>query len=185
MEARHAMIHVSPRSRLDATLAACRADRLVTLLREGSDFIRPETIEAPNFLLLTMHDIVEDREGMAAPAAHHVEALIAFAESWDRKRPLAINCYAGISRSTAAAYIVACALTPARDEEETAATLRRLSPSATPNIRLVSLADDIMDRQGRMTRAIRGIGRGADAFEGNPFVLEIDALAENDFPGQV
>ncbi|MGY6708132.1 MAG: tyrosine phosphatase family protein [Rhizobiaceae bacterium] len=175
------MIHVSPRSRLEATLAACRAERLITLLREGSDFVRPDIIEAPNFLLLSMHDIVEEREGMTAPAAHHVEALIAFAEAWDRKRPLAINCYAGISRSTAAAYVIACALAPSRDEGELAATLRRLSPSATPNIRLVTLADDILGRSGRMTKSIRGIGRGAEAFEGEPFVLEIDALAENDF----
>jgi len=168
------MIHVSPSSRLDATLAACGAQWLVTLLTEGSDFTRPDIIEAPNFLLLTMHDIVEERDGMTAPATHHVEALLAFAEAWDRKRPLAINCYAGISRSTAAAYIVACALAPARDEAELAATLRALSPSATPNIRLVSLADAILGRSGRMTTAIRGIGRGADAFQGQPFVIEIE-----------
>ena len=168
------MIHVSPRSRLQETLASCRAEKLITLLREGSDFVRPETIAEPNFLLLTMHDIVEEREGMTAPAAYHVEALVAFAEAWDRRRPLAINCYAGISRSTAAAYIVACALSPRRDEEELAGTLRRLSPSATPNIRLVSLADDILGRGGRMTRAIGGIGRGAEAFEGEPFALELD-----------
>ena len=175
------MIHVSPRSRLEDTLAACRAERLITLLREGSDFVRPEIIEAPNFLLLSMHDIVEERDGMTAPASHHVEALLAFAEAWDRKRPLAINCYAGISRSTAAAYIIACALGPSRDEEELAATLRGLSPSATPNIRLVALADDILGRRGRMTAAIRGIGRGAEAFEGEPFVLDLAASSENGF----
>lgn len=168
------MIHVSPRSRLETMLAECRAERLITLLREGSDFVRPDIIEAPNFLLLSMHDIVEEREGLTAPAAHHVETLLAFAEAWDRKRPLAINCYAGISRSTAAAYIVACALAPTRDEEELATTLRALSPSATPNSRLVSLADAILGRAGRMTRAIRGIGRGADAFEGEPFVIQIE-----------
>jgi len=183
MEGGDPMIHVSPRSRLEKTLAECRAERLITLLREGSDFVRPDIIEAPNFLLLSMHDIVEERDGMTAPAAHHVETLLAFAEAWDRKRPLAINCYAGISRSTAAAYVIACALAPARDEEELAAALRRLSPSATPNIRLVSLADDILARHGRMTKAIRAIGRGAEAFEGEPFMLEIDAMAGNDFSG--
>lgn len=168
------MIHVSPLSRLNATLAASGAERLVTLLTEGSDYARPVIIAAPNFLLLSMHDIVEERDGMTAPSARHVETLLAFAEGWDRKRPLAINCFAGISRSTAAAYIVACALTPSRDEEELATTLRALSPSATPNIRLVSLADDILGRAGRMTQAIRAIGRGAHAFEGEPFVIEIE-----------
>ena len=98
------MIHVSPRSRLDTTLAACGAERLVTLLTEGHDFSRPDIIQAPNFLLLTMHDIVEERDGMTAPATHHVEALLAFAEANGPKRPLA-STLCGISRSTAASNI--------------------------------------------------------------------------------
>ena len=93
---------------------------------------------------------------------------------WDRRAPLLIHCFAGISRSTAAAYTVAAALAPDRDEAELAATLRRLSPSATPNIRIVSLADRILGRRGRMIAAIEGIGRGVDATEGVPFRLKID-----------
>ena len=34
-----------------------------------------------------------------------------------------------------------------------------------------SLADEVLGRNGRMVKAIEGIGRGADAFEGTPFVL--------------
>ena len=52
--------------------------------------------------------------------------------------------------------------------------MRWLSPSATPNIRLVTLADAMLGRQGRMIEAIEAIGRGADAFEGVPFALPID-----------
>jgi hypothetical protein len=33
----------------------------------------------------------------------------------------------------------------------------------------------MLGRGGRMTRAIESIGRGADAFEGVPFVLGLDA----------
>ncbi len=51
--------------------------------------------------------------------------------------------------------------------------MRFLSPSATPNPRLIEVADAILGRQGRMIAAIRAIGRGADAFEGAPFALEI------------
>ena len=80
----------------------------------------------------------------------------------------------GVSRSTAAAYTVAAALAPKRDEVELAATLRRLSPSATPNIRIVTIADRLLGRDGRMVRAIESIGRGADAYEGEPFRLAID-----------
>jgi predicted protein tyrosine phosphatase len=103
-----------------------------------------------------------------------VEEFLAFLSAWDRTRPLVLHCYAGISRSTAAAYIAACALHPDRDEAELAQRLRRLSPSATPNRRLVAVADEVLGRDGRMVAAIAAIGRGADAFEGEPFCLAIE-----------
>ena len=65
-------------------------------------------------------------------------------------------------------------MAPKRDEAELARTLRALSPSATPNPRLIAVADALLDRNGRMIEAIQSIGRGADAFEGTPFELDID-----------
>ena len=79
--------------------------------------------------------------------------------------------FTGISRSTAAAFTALCLYRPSADEEEIAWELREASPSATPNRLIVSLADDVLGRSGRMVRAIEQIGRGADAFEGTPFVL--------------
>ena len=168
------MIYVCPLSKVDATVASVRADRLISLLAEGTAMTRPASIPESNHLWLTLHDIAEAQEGMTPPGEVHVRSLLDFARSWNRARPLVINCYAGISRSTASAYIIAAALAPQRDELELAQTLRRLSPSATPNIRLVSLADDLLGREGRMVEAVKSIGRGADAFEGVPFALEIE-----------
>ena len=56
-----------------------------------------------------------------------------------------------------------------------AALLRQRAPSATPNRRIVEIADRLLGRDGRMVAAIDAIGRGADAFEGTPFALEIEA----------
>jgi len=82
-----------------------------------------------------------------------------------------IHCWAGISRSTAAAFTALCLLRPSTDEEQIAWELREASPSATPNRLIVQLADDVMGRGGRMVRAIEKIGRGEEAYEGTPFVL--------------
>ncbi|MBO6508490.1 MAG: tyrosine protein phosphatase, partial [Roseibium sp.] len=60
------------------------------------------------------------------------------------------------------------------DEYQLAQTLRERSPSATPNARLVAMADKKLGREGRMIDAIRKIGRGANAFEGTPFAMPID-----------
>lgn len=168
------MIWVSPLSQLDSTIKATGSTRLVTLLRHGTPFDRPAAIGADNHLLLHMHDIVEEAADMVAPAREHVERLIAFGRGWNREKPLLIHCFAGVSRSTAAAYIVAAALAPSRDEADLARLLRRSSPTATPNIRLVALADALLARDGRMVAAIEAIGRGADCFEGTPFALPLD-----------
>jgi predicted protein tyrosine phosphatase len=169
------MIHVCPLSRVDTTVAACGAGRLISLLANGNALIRPAAIAERDHLWLSLHDIAAAQEGMVLPGEMHVRQILDFARSWDRAKPMVIHCYAGISRSTASAYIVATALSPGRDEFELAGTLRRLSPTATPNPRLIELADALLERQGRMIEAVRGIGRGAEAFEGEPFVLGIDS----------
>jgi predicted protein tyrosine phosphatase len=168
------MIHVCPLSKVEQTVLKTGAGRLLSLLSAGMDMTRPASITPENHLHLVMHDIAEAQDGLTLPGEAHVLRLLEFARSWDRSRPLVVNCYAGISRSTASAYIIAAALAPARDEQELARTLRWLSPSATPNPRLIATADAILGRDGRMIAAIKTIGRGADAFEGTPFGLEID-----------
>jgi predicted protein tyrosine phosphatase len=168
------MIWVCPLSKVDATVTSTRADRLVSLLAPGTVMVRPPVITEQNHLWLSLHDIAEPQEGMTLPGEAHMRTLLDFAKSWDRAKPLVINCYAGISRSTASAYIIAAALQPSRDEGELAQALRLASPTATPNIRLISLADALLDRRGRMVEAVMSIGRGAEAFEGLPFALDID-----------
>ena len=167
-------IHVSPISKVEATIATTSSRHLVTLLSEGTAFERPAAISAQNHPFLRMHDIVEAADGMMLPGRRQVASILDFARRWDASTPLVVNCYAGISRSTATAYMIVAALRPDRDEAEIAATLRRASPSATPNLRLISIADELLGRSGRMTKAIVSIGRGADAFEGTPFALPLD-----------
>jgi predicted protein tyrosine phosphatase len=167
-------LHVSPLSRLHDTVAATRASHVVSLMGVGAAVERPAAIAAERHLFIGVSDIVEPREGHVLPAAEHIETLLAFVRAWGRESPLLFHCWAGISRSTAAAYIAACALAPDRAEAELATILRKASPSATPNARLIALADDLLGRRGRMVDAIRAIGRGADAMEGAPFMLQLN-----------
>jgi len=168
------MIHVCSLSKVDETVARTGAQRLLSLLAAGTEVVRPASIPAENHLHLVMHDIAVAQEGMTMPGEEHVRALLDFAYRWDRVKPLVVHCYAGVSRSTASAYIIAAALAPRRDEMELARTLRVLSPTATPNPRLIAVADMLLQRDGRMIAAIEAIGRGADAFEGTPFELAIE-----------
>jgi predicted protein tyrosine phosphatase len=166
-------LHVCPLSRLHDTVTATRASHVVSLVGAGAAVERPASIAAECHLFIGVSDIVEPLEGYVLPEAEHVEQLLAFVRAWGRESPLVLHCWAGISRSTAAAYIAACALAPERDEARIALALREASPSATPNARFIALADDLLGRRGRMVDAVRAIGRGAEAMEGIPFMLQL------------
>jgi len=167
-------IVVCPLSRLAETVAQYRASHIVTLVNAGTIFSRPPMVEAANHLHVAIHDISEPAEGMVCPAEVHVNEYLAFIERWDRAAPIVVHCFAGISRSTAAAFSALCAARPDLDEELIALRLRARSPEATPNARFVALADEILGRSGRMVKAVEKIGRGAEAFEGTVFALHID-----------
>jgi predicted protein tyrosine phosphatase len=167
------IIHVCSLARMQSTVDKTGARHVVTLLGVEDYLDRPSGIPAGNHLFLRMHDISEPRDGHVAPDAEHVETLVEFVRGWDRTAPLVVHCWAGISRSTAAAFVSVCALQPERDEREVAWAIRRASPTATPNIRIVTFADAMLQRKGRMVAAVEAIGRGALADEGVPFRLDL------------
>jgi predicted protein tyrosine phosphatase len=167
-------VHVCPLSRVAATVEASGASHLITLINVATPVARPDSIQAENHLFIGINDIVEPMDGMVVPAEDHVRTLIDFVETWDQERPLVVHCFAGISRSTAAAYIALCVARPERDEREIAQALRQASPLATPNALLVAIADRLLERDGRMVAAIEEIGRGDMAVENVPFFLPLE-----------
>jgi predicted protein tyrosine phosphatase len=166
------MIHVCSLSRLHDTVHVTGARHVVTLLKHTDRVKPPLTIE--NHLVLGMDDISSPMDGYVLPCEEHVARLITFVLSWHRATPLVMHCYAGISRSTAGAYVAACALNSSRCELAIARALRNASPTASPNMRIVALGDHALGRQGRMIAAIESIGRGMLAFEGSPFRLDLE-----------
>ena len=166
-------LHVCSLPRIGETVARTGARSLMTLLSPGTAVVRPAEIVPERHLYLALSDIVAPLPGQTLAASAHLEDMLTFVRGWDRAEPMVIHCFAGVSRSTAAAFIAACALAPERDELTIARAIRDASPTATPNVRLVALADEALGRKGRMTRAIESIGRGEDCFEGTPFVLEL------------
>ena len=165
------MIIVGPLNKVQPLIDEHHAKHVVTLLAPDTPHDAPVGITPGRHLKLYFHDIVQPMDGHVQPRAADAERLIDFFRTWDRQDPMLVHCWAGISRSTAAAYTALCMFRPDADEEDLAFELRRASPSATPNRLIVSLADEALGRQGRMVSAIEKIGRGADAFEGTPFVL--------------
>jgi predicted protein tyrosine phosphatase len=162
-------IIVSPMSEIAELLAMRRPSHVLTLLSPETEAPTCADLESGRHLVLQFHDVPCEMAGYIAPSRDIITAILAFGATWDQAAPLLVHCWAGVSRSTAAAYILCCDKTGPGREDEIAAEMRRASPFATPNPMMVALADGMMGRGGRMTAAIAAIGRGAACTEGRAF----------------
>ncbi|MBB3947995.1 putative protein tyrosine phosphatase [Rhizobium skierniewicense] len=169
-------IVVSPLSRIAEMAVRHKSREMVTLIAKEQAFHRPAIISAERHLSLQMNDITfKGTDKLIAPDDVHIQQLIEFARSWDQSAPLLVHCWMGVSRSPAAAVIVALTVQPEQDDAALATRLRRVSPYATPNARIIEIGDRLLGRGGALTAAIRGIGRGADTDGNVPFVLPLSA----------
>ena len=168
------MIHVCSLAALAETVRTTGASHVLTVMANVDQVQRPQSVLEANHLKVLMDDINEPADGFVAPNDDHIIQVLAFVRGWDRKAPLVVHCYAGISRSTASAFTAACALNPHRDEASIARQIRAASPIAQPNRLIVTLADKVLGREGRMLRALDEIGPGNMMIEGRPFRIDLE-----------
>jgi predicted protein tyrosine phosphatase len=168
-------ILVCPLSRVVDLVDTRRPSHVVSLLDPASPFPVGAGIHPERHLRVELHDISEPSAGLTHADEKHLEMIIAFVERWPREDPILIHCYAGISRSSATAFITACIHNPDCDEEEIAIGMRRASVNASPNRRIVALADAMLGRMGRMSRAVAAMGPAALSWpqitENTPFEI--------------
>lgn len=156
---------------MPGVIATRGPSHLVSLLGPASMIDTPAVIHPARHLKLAVHDICEPAEDMVLPEIAHIETLLSFGESWRAEAPMVVHCWAGVSRSTASAFILACARHPQTSEMEIAQALRRASPTAFPNPRFVALADELLGRRGRMSAAIAAMSPRNEGIESQPFEL--------------
>jgi predicted protein tyrosine phosphatase len=166
---------ITPLSAVEHAVRRYRPSHLLTLMVEP--FVpTPESILPERHLRISVHDVTESADGIVCPNNSHVADLLAFARSWDRSSPLLVHCWAGISRSTAAAFIVLCDLHGAGHERQIAETLRFHAPYAQPNRLMIAHADQLLERHGEMITAIQSMRPAVPASEGQvvqlPIILE-------------
>jgi predicted protein tyrosine phosphatase len=118
----------------------------------------------PNILPLVFEDIIDETPNSSnpdyysGPKEKHIVEIIYYAGKIEKeiKRGkniiLGINCYAGISRSTAAAYIVLCVLAGMGKEKECFEEVLKIRDCAIPNIIMAKLADKLLDRKGELAK---------------------------------
>ncbi|MBV9571573.1 MAG: hypothetical protein JO056_10075 [Alphaproteobacteria bacterium] len=173
------MIVVTPLSALESAIARYQPSHIVTLLSPEHMIATPHGFPPERHLRLGLHDVSDEWTSDAAPCAEHVHRLIEFGRGWTRDAPMIVHCWAGISRSMAAAYTLLCERLGPGSEDRIALTIRERAPHAFPNPLIVRLADAELAREGRMIAAVESIGRGKIVPEGFcvELPLEIDEPA--------
>jgi predicted protein tyrosine phosphatase len=102
---------------------------------------------------LRFHDAIEPGPDTLLPQKADVEAILTFGRDAAEAGGLLIHCHAGISRSTAATLMILAQAHPREDEDELAERLLQNRPQAWPNSRMITFADELLDRNGRLMAA--------------------------------
>jgi predicted protein tyrosine phosphatase len=118
----------------------------------------------PLHLRLQFDDVTSEmptfgRDQVRPPRRDHIQQLIDRGEEFLEAGLVYCHCAAGISRSTAAAFILHCLHRDPGAEEEAMQAVLEDNPFASPNRLMVELADDLLDRAGAMLAAVETIQR--------------------------
>ena len=139
---------------------ATGASHLLSLLAPGERPATPPGVRPEHHLFIGCHDIFEPIPGAVLPDHDHVRRILDFADAWDGSAPMLVHCFAGVSRSSAAALIVACTHERGR-ERDLVRRLRASAPHAQPNRRLIALGDSALGCGGALIAAVESMGTGA------------------------
>jgi predicted protein tyrosine phosphatase len=104
-------------------------------------------------LRLTFDDVVKDlpQHGYYGCTEDDIKSLVNFCKGIDGD--CLFHCAAGISRSSAACFIFICTrMGPGKEHEAALATLN-VKYAISPNARMISMADNLMSRNGEMVKA--------------------------------
>lgn len=168
------MIYVCPLSAVEDVIDTSAPSHMISLLDPESMIATPPGINPDNHLQLPLNDIAQPSSDLVPPGKAHIANLLSFVERWSTDAPILIHCWAGISRSTAAALITLCSHNPNISERSLAAMLRDSAPHARPNRLMIHIADAILDRKGRLISAVEAMGPGRTTWEGEVFSMPIN-----------
>ena len=142
-------VYITSLSEMPQQAKRLRPTHLISIIEPELQPPRPDEIDAERHLRIAVHDIDEPALGSIAAKYDDVERLINFLTEWASDHgSLLTHCYAGVSRSTAAALLALCLKTGAL--LESAHALAGAAPYARPNRRIMALADDVLGCGGRL-----------------------------------
>lgn len=104
-------------------------------------------------LVLQFEDVDTDSLGIRVATLGDVERAVVFARSWI-DRSLLVHCFHGVGRSAGIALAILADRLGAGYEVQALERLLSVRPEVTPNLVVVALADELLQRSGRLVEAV-------------------------------
>jgi len=104
------------------------------------------------FIFAYFDDVEIPREG--GPDRNQVYRILLFSQGFALNDRILIHCRAGISRSTALACAVTCQHSPPGEEKLAVEHIRSIRSVMMPNFLIIKLADEILQREGKLIAAV-------------------------------
>ena len=156
------MIVVCSLKDLETVCESIQPSHVISVIDPG---YAPETPAGVNHhLKLGFDDILEiatnnqmfrlntDEIPQLPPNSSHTESIIKFSNTWNKKTPIVIHCWCGVSRSMATASYLMCKENPLNIRKNIQ-YIRSVAPHANPNKVLISLFEDSLNLENQMTQA--------------------------------
>lgn len=131
------------------------ATHWVSLLDLGDRQFLPPNLNSVKKLWLNFEDVLKDTD-QGAPTKDHVQCILDFTKNVDHG-VIVVNCFAGVSRSTAAA--LAILFQHHKCIDTSVQKLLDVRPQACPNPLISKYADDILGCGGRLFEASETIAK--------------------------
>jgi predicted protein tyrosine phosphatase len=130
------------------------ATHVVSLLhsKERNQLFMPKSFKRENWLFLEMDDVIHESAD-CAPKKEQVERLLDWAKRLPDDAHLVVHCYAGISRSTAAALAIKVQELGVDKVGEAINWLLEIRPQACPNPVITKFADELLNAKGELHAA--------------------------------
>ena len=98
-------------------------------------------------------DVEEDRPGETLFSSEHMERILQFSETIGPGAPVLVHCFAGLSRSPAVAFVLACRSDRSLNATVVLDALVEKQLSIAPNRHVVAIGDSLLKRSGELIEA--------------------------------
>lgn len=140
------MFTVCSKSQVYERVKKIDATHLITMLDPDDHMYKPVSIKQENHLFLKFEDEESD-EHLLAPTMLHCQRILDFGEKLPDDAITVVHCFAGISRSTAAA--LALHVQRHHDIDAARAWLAKDRPQAMPNMLMAQHFDKLLGMNGK------------------------------------